>query len=908
MNRFELETAIITWRRFLWAEGAISKEDADELEAHLRDHFDELVSDGLEPQNAFEQALRQLGGYALIEKDYKDVFWKKVRAERRVVNTLLSNIPMFKNYFKVSIRYMLRQPVYTFINVLGLALGLVGCLFISMFVWNEIAFDRFHDNANNIYRLVQETDEGSSAKTAGGHADLVKQSIPDVETTVRVAPWKRTITVTAPLSSEQSVYSEPGFIYADPTFFDVFSFQLIAGDEASALSNPGSVVITEATAGKYFGDIDPIGQVILMYDGYSDPNQIPLTITGVVSNPLDQSHLPLSVIASTGTLESQYGPLNKLDWPGLYTYMLLPNNFDVQRAEKSVTSTLTDRLENEAIELRLQPLKDIYLHPQDQGELGVSGSVNLVYGLACIAFIVLLLACSNFTNLALARATTRIRELGVRRAMGAFRTQLAAQFLADSVLLTGIAVLIALGLAWAGKSLLNTFTTNALLLNWGTGVLLVFIGLILITSLLAGAYPAVLAARQQPTQTLRGQASIGTARLRSALIIFQFASCIVLMAGAFVIHRQVDYARSIRLGFNQEHIVTIQANRARRSFQPLSEVLLGQMGVLAVSGVNGVPGLQEVRASMVVQPSGERETGVPIQTQGVGPGFFDMLDIRLVAGRFPVFNTTPGSSIKELPPLPGRLLVINETAAASLGWSPEEALEQPLQITEPGNEANNPGITGTVVGVVADFHHSSARIPITAFTYYSAQSIDVPNLYVISHVLVKLASGNMEKQIQQLKAAWHQILPDQPFEAAFLDDQIQTQYEADVRLGRAIGFFAGLAILIASMGLFGLASFMAQRRTKEVGIRKVLGASEMSMLILLTGKFLKLVSIAFIIAAPLAYLALKHWIEDFAYRIDLGPGIFLLIGILVLLIALVAVSYQTIKVARSNPVDALRYE
>ena len=458
---------------------------------------------------------------------------------------------------------------------------------------------------------------------------------------MRLAPWNRTITVTNPRSSEQAVYSERGFVYADAALFDVFSFDLIAGDEATALSSPGSVVITETIAKKYFGDADPIGQVILMYDGYSDPNQIPLTVQGVVANLPAQSHLSFSVIASIATLESQYGPLGSLTWPGLYTYVLLPSNFDIPHAEQMATASLANRLESDAVELRLQPLKEIYLHPQDRGEPGVSGSIDLVYGLGVIALIVLLLACSNFTNLSLARATTQVRELGVRRAMGASRFQLASQFLTDSFLLTGIAVCIAVGIAWMGKPVLSSFTTGVLPFGQGIGVLLVFVGIVLCTSLVAGLYPAVLAARQQPTQTLRGEASLGTARLRSALIVFQFASCIVLMVGTFVIHRQVDYVRSFGLGFDQERIVTIRANKARRTFQPLSDAIAAKPGVLAVSGVNGIPGLQEVRADMVVKPEDESEATMPMQTQGVGPGFFELLDIQLLSGRIPAFNTVP---------------------------------------------------------------------------------------------------------------------------------------------------------------------------------------------------------------------------------------------------------------------------
>ncbi|MFK7848273.1 MAG: ABC transporter permease [Rhodothermales bacterium] len=908
MSPFNLDTAIATWRQFVCAEQAISEEDADELEGHLRDHFDELVEEGRRPEAAFEQAVEQLGGFALLERDYKDVYWRKVRNENRLFATIRSRLAIFQNYFRVSLRHMRRQPGYTLINVSGLAIGLAGCLFISMYVWNEISYDRFHTQADNIYRLVQETDNGSSASSAGAHAALVRQSIPGVAATVRIIPWERTITVTTPQSTEQSVFSEPAFVYADPTFFDVFSFQLIAGNQATALSEPGHVVITETIAQKYFGQADPLGQVILMYDGYSDPNQIPLTVTGVLADIPAQSHLPLTVVASSSTIEHQYGPLNKLDWPGLYTYVHMPGAMNITQAAQSATNALANQLPNESITLHLQPLKQIYLHPQMRGEVGPRGSSRIVYGLTGMALIVLLLACTNFTNLAIARATSRIRELGVRRAMGAHRTQIATQFLTDSFILTGIAVCIAAGLIWGGKSLLLPNIDASLFLNWGLGVLFVFVGLVVLTGLLAGAYPAFMAAREQPTQTLRGLPSRKATKLRSTLIVFQFTSCIILMAGAFVVHQQLGYVRSIGLGFEQEHVLTIRANKGRRSFEVLRETIAAQPGVLAVSAVNGLPGLQEVRTGMVVQPDENRDSSVPVQTQGVGPDFFKTLNIALAAGRLPDFNQAHSSAIIDSPLPHNRLLLINETAAASLGWHPEEAIEQPLRITEPGNEANNPGITGIIAGVVKDFHHSSVRTPITASVYYSAQSIDVPGLYVISHLLVKVAPGNTEQQLDKIKSAWHKVLPDYPFEASFLDQQIQAQYKMDVQLGRVIGFFAGLAILIASLGLFGLASFMAQRRTKEVGIRKVLGASEGNMLLLLSGNFLKLVGISFIIATPVAYIALRKWLQEFAYRIDLSPLVFLLIGLLVLIIALVAVSFQTIRTARGNPVDALRYE
>ncbi len=907
MKTFDFEAAVTTWRHFLATEMAISNDDAEELEGHLRDHFDELIDDGVAPKTAFDQAVKQIGSYALLEKDYKDVYWKKARAEGRFFKAIRTHLAILKNYFRVSVRYIKRHPGYSFINVMGLALGLAGSLLISMYVWHELSYDRFHAQADNIYRVVKQTDQGSSAKTGGGHAPLISESVSGIEATVRIAPWRRTITVKQASATEQAVYSEPEFLYADPTLFEVFSFPLIAGDATTALSEPRAVVLTESVANKYFGDDEPIGQVIFMYDPYGEVKQVPLTVTGIAADPPTQSHIPLSIIASSATLEQQYGPLNNLNWPGLYTYALIPGNVDPDTAALKATEVLTSRSEDDSVALSFQPLNEIYLHPQDRGEPGAGGSLTLVYGLAGMAIIVLLLAYSNFANLALARATTRIKELGVHRAIGASRFQLATQFLADALLLTGIAILIALGIVWVGKSMLVPFASDALLDGWRTGAFWLFIVIILITSLAAGAYPALIAAKQRPAQTLRGLAAFGKSRFRAALIVFQFASCIILLVGSLVIHQQVDYLQSIPLGFDEEQVVTIRANKARRNYEVLTQALQSQPGVLDVSGVNRLPGLQVITPVQVVVPDGDRDTDIPIETQGVGPGFFELLDIPLVAGRMPAFSRsayeTPAVSEQ-----PEELVVINQTAAAALGWTPEDALDQPLRIIEPGNEANSPGITGRIAGVVADFHHSSARTPITAFTYYAAQSDEVANLYVVSHILVKLAAGNREQQLKQLKATWHQVLPDQPFEVAFLDDQIQQQYESDARLGQAVSLFAGLAIIIAAMGLFGLASFMTQRRTKEVGIRKVLGASDASMLFLLTSRLLKLVTIAFVIAAPLAYFGLKRWVEAFVYRIDIGLGAFLLIGLLVMAIALIAVSYQTFKVARSNPVDALRYE
>jgi putative ABC transport system permease protein len=533
----------------------------------------------------------------------------------------------------------------------------------------------------------------------------------------------------------------------------------------------------------------------------------------------------------------------------------------------------------------------------------------MTYGLAGIAFIVLLLACTNFTNLTIARATTRIQEVGVRKAVGAHRSQLAAQFLGDAFLLTGIALGIALLLVQIGLPVVSDIVGRDLApmlssTGWGLAAL---VGLAILTGLLAGAYPALLIARQSPTQALRGltQMSRANTRLRTGLIVFQLAVSIALVAVTLVVFHQLDHVRTLRLGFDEERVVTIPASGARRSFEPLKDAIAAQPGVVAVSAVNGLPGLGEARTAMVVRREGQTGAGAPIHTQSVGPGFFDLMDIRLRTGRLLTMGNSPPSRNEQR-------LVLNETAAAALGWELTEAVGQRVRIVEPGNEDNNPGLAGTVAGVVADFHHGSARSHIPATAYYSAQSPDVPGLYVISHVLVKLApegsNGSLADEIAGLNTTWGRVLPDHPFEASFLDLQIQAQYDADRRLGRAVGGFAGLAILIAGLGLFGLSVFAVERRRKEIGIRKALGATVGSVMALFLTDAARWVAVAFVVGSPVAYVAAERWLHDFTYRTDLGAGTFIVAGMLALVVALGTVGTQAWRAARLDPALTLRDE
>jgi putative ABC transport system permease protein len=816
---------------------------------------------------------------------------------------------MIWSYLKVAWRNARRHPTYTAVNVVGLGVGLAGVLFMTLYVGHELSFDRFHADADRIYRVVQEdTASGRSAQTAGAHAALLAEHVPAIEATVRLAPRTRTITVPGAGLADKTAFTESAFVYADPALFEVFSFKLVRGNPATALAAPGTAVLTPATAQTYFGGADPMGKTLLMYDEYNTPNQIPLTVTGVLAEVPDRSHLTFGVLTSTATLEQQYGTLNQFNWPGLYTYVRIAPQANPAAVEQRATDALAERV-SDAPALRLQPLPAIYLNPLPQGEWRASGSKTMVYGLAGIALMVLLLACTNFTNLAIARATKRVQEVGVRKAMGAHRTQLAAQFLGDAFLLTSAALGIAVLLVQIGMPVVGTIVGRDLtsMVGMSARVSLGLVGLAVGTGLLAGAYPALLIARQSPTRALRGLAQVpsGATRLRAGLIVVQFAVSIALVAGTFVVFQQLDHVRTLRLGFDEERIVTLPASGARRSFEPLQEALAARPGVAAVSAVNGLPGMGDVQPAMVARREGQATDGAPVYTQSVGPGFFDLMDIRLLAGRIPTTDASRRSHIE-------RALVLNETAAVALGWDPAEAIGQRVRIVEPGNEANNPGLAGAVAGVVADFHHGSARMRIPATAYYPAQSADVPGLYVISHVLVKLAPDGtgrpLAEHIEGLKAAWERVLPDHPFEASFLDAQIQAQYDADWRLGRAVGGFAGLAILIASLGLFGLVVFAIEQRRKEIGIRKALGASAASVVALFSKEIIRLVVAAFFVGAPVAYIFAQQWLQDFAHRIDLGVGVFVAAGVLALVVALATVGVQAWRAARLDPTTALRSE
>ncbi|MEM6326854.1 MAG: ABC transporter permease, partial [Bacteroidota bacterium] len=440
---------------------------------------------------------------------------------------------------------MRRHTGYVVLNVVGLAIGLAGCLLMACFVASEWSVDRFHADADRTFRVVQDLDRGGSAWTGGAHAELLRQTSAGVEATTRVVPEERRLTVPEGPDAEQAVFVEPAFGYVDPSFFDVFSFRLDVGDPETALAAPGTAILSASVARRYFGDADPLGQVITMYDAYNEPNQVPLTVTGVLADAPGRSHLDLHVLSSISTLEGQYGPLTQFDWPGVYTYARLATEADPDAIAATATGSIP--ADEEASPLRLQPLTEIHLQPQPEGEPGAMGSIALVYGLSAMALIVLLLACINFANLAVARASTQVRAAGIRRSVGAQRSQLMVESLVDTYVQIGVALVIALilvagALPWASQIVGQDLSS---VVGSGPPGVLLLIGLVVLTGLIAGGYPAVLVARQQPALSLRGMVRHprGTTRLRSGLVIAQFGCAVALLVGALIVQSQVDYVR-----------------------------------------------------------------------------------------------------------------------------------------------------------------------------------------------------------------------------------------------------------------------------------------------------------------------------------------------------------------------------
>ena len=831
---------------------------------------------------------------------------------------------MLRNYLTTALRTLRRRPGFTTLNITGLALGLACCLSIGLFVHHELSYDQHHTEAGRIVRVIQNTDGDGTAWVGGAMAPLLVEDFPQIEQVVRF--HRANTSVRRP--DEQQVVEVRNFIYADSSAFNVFDFPLLQGDPETALMRPGTVVLSQEAAMRHFGDGDPMGQTLLA-------GERELTVTGVMKDLPSTTHMAIDMVTSMATFKlNVWGSANpsftSFWWPFTYTYALLDEGASAAALAEQLPAFIQRHRDPKAAAAYipdLQPLTDIHLRAGQSGDWTTGGSITTVYLFGGIAVFILLLACVNFMNLATARAAERSNEVGVRKALGAGQGQLMGQFFGEALLLSGGAALLSIGITAAALPAFRDLAAREL--AWpalGDPFWALVAAVVGLTGLIAGSYPALYLSRFQAAEVLKQQGRTrvgGAAWLRRGLVVFQFAVSVALIAGTAIAYQQLDYLQTADLGFDKEALVTVDINNTGDQLDAMTQQFERMPGVQAVTVASGTPGIggianPRIELAPFTPPEQLEQAGTRMQHQTVGYDYFEMLGIKVLAGR--TFSEERSSDLGQAIDTPnefgetsydGRAFVINRAMAEAQGWTPDEALSKEIRAFTYENGNTYMDHQGTVIGVVEDYHARPLyeEIEPMLFEVGIFPSGDGSTTYVnASRYLVKLAPGSAVVAIDRLQEAWNEVRPDAPFEASFVDAELDAQYRAEQRLGQLIGLFSGLAIIVACLGLFGLAAYTAQQRTQEIGIRKALGASLGGLVVNLSKEFIALVGAAILIAMPLAYFGMQQWLQTFAYRIDIGIGTLVAAGAVALLIALVTVSTQTFRAARVDPAEALRSE
>ena len=802
---------------------------------------------------------------------------------------------MLRNYFKVAFRTIWRQKQGAIINILGLSMGMTVCMLIVLYVQDEWSFDRFHAQAERIYRVAGEYDQGGgatnrSAITTYLLAPALEESFSAIEKVTRIDNSSGAF-----ITYEDQQYAEESVYYVDSTFLDIFSFPLTEGDVQTALDAPNAVVISQTMAEKYFdSSTAAVGKTLTFFD------TLAVAVSGVMKDMPSSSHLQADFLVSLKTIEPLYPQwiLDNNTGTSHYTYVQLAPGADPELLAEQINQYVLDQDGEEAARQRhyfLQALTDIHLRSQLTGEISPNGDIRYIYLFSVVALLIVLIASVNYINLATAYALKRSKEIGVRKAMGAFNGQLVTQFLSEAVLVVGIAFLVAgfmtelsmpLFREITGKNVSLNFIENFSLIGY---LLLIALGI----GLLAGSYPAFFVASFSSIDVMKGSThpASGVPLLRKGLVAFQFLASILLLIGTLVIFKQLYFLHSNKLGITTEQVLLVPLSDAsiRQQYETLKNRLLQDNRFVSITATNA-PLTQRVGGWRPYYLQGSEEE-VLIPTVVVEQDFFATLEATFVRGRD--FSPARPTDVSEA-------YIINETAQKFL------ELESPV-----GTPIVGSAFTGSVwskkdariIGVVKDFHLASLHTEIQPmiFSLHSQQTMPVGLMAI-------RVSEDVKGAVQHLEATWQDMAFERALSYSFLDEDVDNLYQAEERFLRIFTIFSLLALVIGGLGVYGLASFLAVQRTKEIGIRKVLGATVSNVVMLLARDFTKLVLVAFLIATPVGYLIMTRWLETFAYRVDIGVGIFIIAGVSSLAITLLTVSYQSIRAAWANPVDSLRNE
>ncbi|MVM30787.1 FtsX-like permease family protein [Spirosoma sp. HMF4905] len=801
---------------------------------------------------------------------------------------------MLTNYLKIAWRGLLKNRLFTFLNLVGLATGLAVALLLMLYVKDELQFDKYHTNADRIYRVKATVSfDGKTMKWANSPnavGPAMKADIPNIEQQVRLL--RHDFGQTAFVNSGDKKFAEKNLYWADGTLFDIFDIDLIKGNPKTALDGPHKVVLSQATADRYFGAENPIGKILNV------DNKDTLEVTGVYANFPGTSTLDADMIGSFSSVRWAQHP----SWSNasFETYLLLSPQANPAQIEQQMSVVLNKNVpkSDQYFTLSLQPLTDIHLHSADITNANTTriGDFQQVKILLILAIVILLIASINYMNLATAKAQIRFREVGVIKTVGASMRHLVTRFYLETGLMMSLALALSVGLVALSLPIFNQLTGKqlpfqALLSPEVVGGLLL-IGLII--TLIAGSYPAFYLSSFSPkyllSTTFRNQSGAGL--FRRSLVVIQFTASVVLMVSTFIFYQQLQFIQSQKLGYEPTQVLAIMTSAAKDKTQidALMNDYRSLSNVVDVCRAQTFPGYggSGRTLSKSDNPNGNNASdGMAIRTNRVGNEFINVLGLKLLAGHtLPAIKDPKDTTVQ---------VVLNKTAVDYLGYTPEKALGQKAHNLFGWDRAE-------IVGIVEDFHFESLHVPIGAYAFHNGDTEGRP------YLLIKTKTAHLPATMRQLESVFQKDMPDSAFEFTFLDDFLNTLYRSEQRTAQVVLVFSGLAILIACLGLFGLAAFTAEQRTKEIGVRKVLGASVFSIVGLLSKDFLKLVVVAILIASPLAWYTMHQWLQDFAYKIDIEWWMFVVAGLLAVGVALLTVSFQSIKAALMNPVKSLRSE